>query len=43
MDATVLTKNGAKNEPVNLLRNEIIPIAEEFLIGEYQPVWLDIS
>jgi glycosidase len=43
MDVTVLTKYGAKNEPVNLLRNEVIPIAGEFLIGEYQPVWLDIS
>ena len=43
MDGTVLTKYGAKNEAVNLLRNEIIPIGGEFLLGEYQPMWLDIS
>jgi amylosucrase len=43
VDGTLLAKYSAKNEAVNLLRNEIIPIGGKFLLEEYQPVWLDIS
>jgi amylosucrase len=43
MDGAVLAKYGAKNEALNLLRNEIIPVGGAFRLGEYQPVWLDIS